>query len=151
MSNIIVQKDHQFPKQLAEAIELHQHLTDWQLFKLHYEMKKATMINNFNELKCLSYLPHVDFLEHQIETAQTVMTEMNGRAILADEVGLGKTIEAGLILKEYMVRGLIKKALILVPASLVDQWIKELNEKFYIRAASYRKNYRWDDYPIFVT
>ena len=54
---------------------------------------------------------------------------MNGKAILADEVGLGKTIEAGLILKEYMIRGLVKKVLILVPASLVTQWAIELNSK----------------------
>src|SRR5690625_6785375 len=76
---------------------------------------------------------------------------MNGRRIVADEVSLGKTIEAGLILKELMVRGLVKNVLLLVPASLVNQWVKELHEKFYIQAASYRKNYSWNDYPIFVT
>ena len=68
----------------------------------------------------------MEFFDHQIETAKTVMEDMNGRAILADEVGLGKTIEAGLILKEYMISGLVKNALLLVPASLVNQWIKEL-------------------------
>ena len=65
---------------------------------------------------------------------------MHGKAILADEVGLGKTIEAGLILKEYMIRGLVKKALILVPASLVIQWVNELNEKFYIPAFHKKKH-----------
>ena len=64
---------------------------------------------------------------------------MNGKAILADEVGLGKTIEAGLILKEYMIRGLVKKVLILVPASLVSQWAVELNSKFHIPAVSKEK------------
>ena len=53
--------------------------------------------------------------EHQIRTAERVIHEMHGQAILADEVGLGKTIEAGLILKEYMLRGLAKKVLILPP------------------------------------
>ena len=57
---------------------------------------------------------------HQTDTARRVLFEMSGRAILADEVGLGKTIEAGLILKEYIVRGLVSKVLILVPASLVN-------------------------------
>jgi SNF2 family DNA or RNA helicase len=56
---------------------------------------------------------------------------MSGRAILADEVGLGKTIEAGIILKELAVRGLARRALILTPASLVTQWIDELSEKFF--------------------
>src|SRR5699024_11798640 len=69
----------------------------------------------------------------------------------AVEVGLRKTIEAGRIVKEYMVRALVKNALLLVPVSLVNQWIAELHEKFYIPAASYRKDYNWDDHPIFVT
>lgn len=151
MEQITVNHDEQFLPQLEEAINLNQNLTDWELFKLNYKMKQATMITAFHELKGLSYLPHMTFLDHQINTAKTVMKDMNGRAILADEVGLGKTIEAGLILKEYMIRGLVKNALLLVPATLVNQWVKELQEKFYIPAASYRKNYRWDDYPIFVT
>src|SRR5690625_2195804 len=50
-----------------------------------------------------------------------------------------------------MIRGLVKNALILVPASLINQWIKELQEKFYIPLANYRKNYQWDDYPFFIT
>src|SRR5699024_8614200 len=91
----------------------------------------------------LKYLPHMEFLPHQIQVAEQVIEEMHGRAILADEVGLGKTIEAGLILKEYMIRGLVKKALILVPASLVNQWARELNEKFYIPTLIHRKNYSW--------
>ena len=62
--------------------------------------------------------------------AKQVVENMNGKAILADEVGLGKTIEAGLIIKEYMIRGLVKKVLILVPASLVSQWAVELNINF---------------------
>ena len=49
---------------------------------------------------------------HQLETARRVIFDMQGQAILADEVGLGKTIEAGLILKEYLLRGLVKKVLI---------------------------------------
>ncbi|WP_144481627.1 SNF2-related protein, partial [Bacillus subtilis] len=77
------------------------------------------------------HLSHFTPLPHQLEVAQNVIEQMNGKAILADEVGLGKTIEAGLILKEYMVRGLVKKVLILVPASLVSQWAYELNTKFF--------------------
>jgi SNF2 family DNA or RNA helicase len=60
------------------------------------------------------------------------MKNFRGRAILADEVGLGKTIEAGLILKEYMMRGLVRSALILAPSSLVHQWQGELRDKFDI-------------------
>ena len=59
-----------------------------------------------------------------IEVARTVLRRMGGRAILADEVGLGKTIEAGIILKELTVRGLARRVLILTPASLVTQWVR---------------------------
>ena len=58
---------------------------------------------------------------------------------------MGKTIEAGLILKEYMVRGLVTKVLILVPASLVLQWVRELNSKFGIPAIAQKKAYSWQN------
>lgn len=150
MSNIIIQDDRRFIKELQVCLQKNTELTDWNLFTLLYQYKKATMIKNDTALVALNYLPHIQFLEHQLETARKVITEMNGRAILADEVGLGKTIEAGLILKEYMLRGYVKNALILVPASLVNQWVTELQEKFYLAATSYRKNFRWDHFPILV-
>jgi hypothetical protein len=55
---------------------------------------------------------------------------MRGRALLSDEVGLGKTIEAGLVLKECLTRGLVRRFLILTMPSLVDQWQEEPEEKF---------------------
>jgi SNF2 family DNA or RNA helicase len=69
-------------------------------------------------------------LPYQIEGALKILRDLNGSALLADEVGLGKTITAGLVLKECIVRGFVKKALILTPPSLVDQWVVELREKF---------------------
>ena len=72
-------------------------------------------------------------LPHQIEVARRVLRHMGGRAILADEVGLGKTIEAGIILKELTVRGLARRVLILTPAALVTQWQGELESKFFER------------------
>ena len=72
-------------------------------------------------------------LPHQIDVAQRVLRQMGGRAILADEVGLGKTIEASIIYKELAIRGLARRALILTPASLVGQWQGELEEKFFER------------------
>ena len=92
-------------------------------------------------LRAPLYLPSFTPLPHQLEVAQKVVEKMNGKAILADEVGLGKTVEAGLILKEYMIRGLAKKILILVPASLVSQWVKELQEKFLIPGRALRGVY----------
>jgi SNF2 family DNA or RNA helicase len=62
--------------------------------------------------------------------AETVLRRMRGRAILADEVGLGKTIEAGLVLAELRMRGLADRALVVTPAGLVGQWGEELERKF---------------------
>src|SRR3954468_13427506 len=82
-------------------------------------------------------LPQLTFepFDYQRDTASTVLRRMRGRAILADEVGLGKTIEAGLILSELRLRGLADRALVLTPAGLVEQWRDELERKFGLPAA----------------
>lgn len=87
---------------------------------------------------------------HQIATAEKVIHEMQGQAILADEVGLGKTVEAGIILKEYLLRGLAKKVLILTPASLLWQWYHELYEKFDIVAGIQRTQWDWEFSDILI-
>jgi len=56
--------------------------------------------------------------------------------LLADEVGLGKTVEAGMMLKEYALRGMAERMLILVPVSLVGQWRDEMAEKFGLAFAT---------------
>lgn len=116
---------------------------DWKLFNLASQAERATLVTSFDEMLCLKHLQSVTPLPHQVETARKVLFEMRGRAILADEVGLGKTIEAGLILKEYLLRGLVRKVLILVPASLVLQWVRELNQKFGILATAQKKEHSW--------
>lgn len=118
---------------------------DWKLFNLALKAETASLVTSFEEMQCLKHLQGVTPLPHQTETARKVLFEMRGRAILADEVGLGKTIEAGLILKEYIVRGLVRKVLILVPASLVLQWVRELNQKFGIPAVAQKKEYSWQN------
>lgn len=123
----------------------------WELYRLAFEVENNLAIKNFDGLLAPSFLPNLQPLPHQLETAKRVVEEMNGKGILADEVGLGKTIEAGLILKEYMIRGLVKKVLILVPASLVSQWTSELNQKFYIPAIPQRKSYVWEQCDIVVS
>jgi SNF2 family DNA or RNA helicase len=124
---------------------------NWELFKLAIEIEKHTVIEEFEGLQAPKHLPHLTPLPHQLEVAKQVIENMNGKAILADEVGLGKTIEAGLILKEYMIRGLVKKVLVLVPASLVSQWASELNSKFFIPAVAQKKSYMWEQYDVVVS
>lgn len=151
MEHIHIQKDATFITDLQSTLETEGPFSAWELFQMAYQAELTTITPEFAGLRSLEYLPHMEFMPHQIESAEQAIEQMSGRAILADEVGLGKTIEAGLILKEYMIRGLVKKALILVPASLVNQWVTELNEKFYIPAIAYRKNYAWEQYDIIIS
>ncbi|RFU61912.1 DEAD/DEAH box helicase [Bacillus sp. V59.32b] len=124
---------------------------NWELFKLAVQIEEHLVIPDFEGLQAPKHLPQLKPLPHQLETAIQVVENMNGKAILADEVGLGKTIEAGLILKEYMIRGLVKKVLILVPASLVSQWVFELNTKFHIPAVGQKKSYVWESCDCVVS
>lgn len=77
-------------------------------------------------------LPRLGFepFDYQVRAAERALRQMRGRAILADEVGLGKTIEAGLIASELRLRGLATRSLVVTPAGLVAQWQEELERKF---------------------
>lgn len=143
--------DSNFYEQFENSLLDQKKQAPWNLFKMAYQAAYTTRSKDFNGLQALKHVTNINFMPHQLKSAHTVLEKMDGRAILADEVGLGKTIEAGLILKEYMVRGLVKKALILVPASLVNQWVSELNEKFLIPAVAYRKRYNWEQIDIVVS
>ncbi|UCC62693.1 MAG: DEAD/DEAH box helicase, partial [Anaerolineae bacterium] len=68
--------------------------------------------------------------EYQIRAAQITLRRFRGRGLLCDEVGLGKTIEVGLVLKEYLMRHMIERILILTPPALVEQWREEMAAKF---------------------
>lgn len=70
-------------------------------------------------------------LPHQMHVLNRAMENNNIRYILADEVGLGKTIEAGMIIKELKTRGLIQRILVVCPTGLVTQWAAEMQEKFH--------------------
>lgn len=69
-------------------------------------------------------------LPHQILVLEKVMQGLQTRYLLADEVGMGKTIEAGLVLKEKKLRGEVKRILLIVPKSAMLQWQSELKEHF---------------------
>jgi SNF2 family DNA or RNA helicase len=84
----------------------------------------------FEELLSLPFLQGVIPYEHQVAAVKMALNQMRGRAILADEVGLGKTIEAGIILAELHRRKLVRRVLVLVPPGLVAQWQEELGQKF---------------------
>jgi SNF2 family DNA or RNA helicase len=100
-------------------------------FQLRREFEALALNPGFDRLITLDYNT-IKELPHQLDVALRVLRRpMGGRAILADEVGLGKTIEAGIIMKELRVRGMARRVLILAPAPLVDQWQDELETKFF--------------------
>ena len=72
----------------------------------------------------------IDLLPHQVVLTHRIATASPRRFLIADEVGLGKTIETALILRELASRGELNRALIVVPAGLVNNWHRELNEVF---------------------
>lgn len=74
--------------------------------------------------------PRVDLVDHQLHIAHDVSARHRPRVMLADEVGLGKTIEAGLILHRLLLTERISRVLILVPDSLSHQWLIELRRRF---------------------
>ena len=105
---------------------------------------------SFDRLLSLERAEGLLRLSHQEETARKVLTVFLGRALLADEVGLGKTIEAGLVLSEYLQRGRVRRALVLAPPTLVRQWREELASKFAIETRSTDDPAPWDGDGVLV-
>ncbi len=127
------------------------------LFALAREAAQLSTNAGFDRLICLPLVRDMELLDHQIRTAKTVLQRFRGKALLCDEVGLGKTIEAGLILAELRLRGLIRSALILTPPSLIEQWQGEMRRKFSLDLISHddpafraRGAEAWNEYPFVI-
>jgi hypothetical protein len=89
-------------------------------------------------------------LPHQLRAlARAVSDPRRVRYLLADEVGLGKTIEAGLVLRELKLRGLVRRTLVIAPKGLVPQWISELRTHFgeELQLVTVSARQTWGDGP----
>ena len=128
-----------------------------EMYRLRLQAEHALLVSGFDELVCLDMLNFEPF-DYQIRAAQIALRRFRGRGMLCDEVGLGKTIEAGLVLKEYLLRKVVQRVLVVTPASLVEQWREELVTKFALpgflttndvefRAAGAEG---WERYPLLV-
>lgn len=93
---------------------------------LHYEAFSLPLIENAAALTAA----RIDLLPHQVVLTHRIATAFPRRFLVADEVGLGKTIETALVLRELASRGELNRALMVVPAGLVNNWHRELNEVF---------------------
>jgi SNF2 family DNA or RNA helicase len=135
------------PQDLENFFRIHGRLNPpgpKKLFTLRYQAEHLRLSRGFDQLICLDDIV-LEHYEHQLETALRALRDMRGRALLADEVGLGKTIEAGIVMKELIERGLVRTVLILTPASLTVQWQEELSVKFREEFAIIDKPGQWRD------
>jgi SNF2 family DNA or RNA helicase len=149
--DIKIQMDNEWEKEFLHLEEKEGPWSSFDQYKLGLEAQTIKQIDSFTSLVSLPHIHNLQLHDYQIKTVRHVLEKLNGKAILADEVGLGKTIEAGFILKEYMVRGLIKKAVIFAPASLINQWISELKEKFQLPVNIYKSEHSYQDGILITT
>jgi SNF2 family DNA or RNA helicase len=130
---------------------------DWLSYRLQLQAERLALVAGFDELVCLETLHFAPF-DYQIRAAQIALRRFRGRGLLCDEVGLGKTIEAGLVLKEYLLRQMVGRVLIITPPALVEQWREELSSKFGLPdfAASHDPSFRdkgpgaWAAFPRII-
>lgn len=99
-------------------------------FRLAIEALRIRLAHEYDPHFAVS-VSQIDAVPHQLEAVYHYLFKRPRiRFLLADDAGAGKTIMAGLLLKELKCRGAIERTLIVTPAYLVDQWMKELREKF---------------------
>lgn len=105
---------------------------DGSLFRLVAEAHRIKLAHLFDPVLAV-HTSIVDPLPHQITAVyEKMLPRQPLRFLLADDPGAGKTIMAGLLIKELIVRGDLKRCLIVCPGSLVEQWQDELNKKFHL-------------------
>lgn len=109
---------------------------------LHRQALGLLLSPGFETLLSVQAARDIQLLDYQLAAVRHVLKHLRGRALLCDEVGLGKTIEAGLIMMEYLLRGLVRRVLVLTPPSLVEQWRLEMQAKFNLDFITY-------DAPLF--
>lgn len=99
---------------------------------------QAAAIRSLNDAWGVFSRSRINLLPHQLWVCHRALRQWPIRLLIADDVGLGKTIEAGLILWPLIASGRVRRLLILAPASLVEQWQYRLNTLFDIRMSMYR-------------
>jgi len=128
-------------------------------FRLGIEAARLALVYEYDPYFSMS-VARVDPLPHQLEAVyHDILPLPRIRFLLADDAGAGKTIMAGLVLKELKARGLVQRTLIVTPANLCFQWQRELRDRFrerfdIIRGVDLRTAYGtnpWQDKPQVIT
>ncbi len=128
------------PAIITDAVELLRRgvVHDARSTNLRLVATRLLYAHRYDELSSLSN-SRVEIKPHQVAVVHRVSTSFPHRFLLADEVGLGKTIEAALIVKELKSRGVAPRVLILAPPNIVSQWQFELKTKFNLVFSRYTK------------
>lgn len=123
--------DEKAEKEILESYRK-QRLSSYDQFRLRELLDEVQTDPGFDSLICEDSLTRIEKFPWQLDAALRTLSQMRGRALLADDVGVGKTIEAGIVMKELLTRGLVDDGiLILCPAQeLVWQWQLEMLDKF---------------------
>lgn len=108
---------------------------DLHLAALEWGLSSALDINRLEDFLSLPS-PNVEPFAHQVDDAILFFRRLAPRGLIADDVGLGKTITAGLVARELLERGRIESLLVVCPRTLIDQWQEELDSKFGIKAVA---------------
>ena len=98
---------------------------------------QSAAIQSANDLWVVFALSRITLLPHQLWVCRRVVEQWPTCWLVADDVGLGKTIEGGLILSSLLARNAVRRILIIAPASLVHQWQQRLRTMFDIRCSVY--------------
>ncbi len=109
--------------------------------KLMLDAFRLSMVNSTTPLRSLQYSRAIP-ISYQLVPVAMALEQEKVRMLIADDVGLGKTIEAGLIIQELRYRGLAKKLLVICPANLREQWREALSYFFHIDAQIYSRENR---------
>ena len=129
------------------------------LFKLGLEALRISLAQEYDPYFGLS-ISRVDPLPHQLDAVYNhLLRTSRCRFLLADDAGAGKTIMAGLLLKELKLRGMVERVLIVCPANLAFQWQREMTDRFQesfriLRGADLRVQYgvnMWNEHPQIIT
>ena len=129
----LLYRDHEARLVLRKASAAYGFDGDGALFKLAAEALRIRMAARFAPMLAVSG-SDLEPLPHQIQAVYgELLTRTPLRFVLADDPGAGKTIMAGLYIKELMLRGDLERCLIVAPGSLVEQWQDELSDKFGLR------------------
>ena len=115
---------------------LSQRCCDTPLFLNHRSNFVNSYIEQRNSCRSISSVlsSGIELEVYQLAVVRRVLQDSTKKYLLADEVGLGKTIEAGMIIRELMINDFSSKAIIAVPEALIEQWTDELTQRFFLEA-----------------